>query len=624
MNLFDIIVIGAGHAGIEAALCGARLGLKTAIITMSLDMIANLPCNPSIGGTAKGHLVREIDALGGFMGIAADSTMIQSRMLNKGKGAAVQSLRNQTDRNAYHLYAKHTLESQDNLTILQDEVDSLIVENATIKGLHLKSEYCLYANSVVIACGTFLNSEIFIGNTSYSSGPDNSRSATSLSLSIQHYLPNIRRFKTGTPARVHKNTINFDKMTLQKGDSVVFPFSFMTEKLLINQSECYITHTNEETHNIIKKNIEKSAIYSGNIVGVGPRYCPSIEDKIVRFPDKERHQLFVEPCGLNTNEMYLQGMSSALPVSVQLEMYRSIQGLENVDIMRPAYAIEYDCIDPTLLKLNLETKTVQGLFLAGQINGTSGYEEAAAQGLVAGINAACYCRNAKPVIFDRSQSYIGTLVDDIVTKGVLDPYRLMTSRSEHRLSLRQDNADERLTPLGYEIGLVTENRWNKFQKEINIKNNEINRLKKCNLKPEKINSLLLDVGYAEITQSIYADKLLKRPNVSYADIVKIVGLNSDMTFMLEAKLEAEIKYEGYIKKHKDKVSGDDKRSNIVIPVQFDFTSLHGLRLEAREKLQKIQPQTLGQAARVPGVTPNDIDQLEIYLKLFRKNNESVK
>ncbi len=621
MLSYDVVVVGAGHAGIEAALASARLGLHTALITMQMDTIANLPCNPSIGGTAKGHLVREVDALGGQMGLAADATMIQSRILNKGKGAAVQSLRNQTDRSRYHLFAKNTLENQDNLVLLQDEVTEIQQANAEIKGVKTLLNQNIGCKSLVIAAGTYLHAKIHMGTLAYSSGPDNSRPANVLSESLKNSGIAMKRFKTGTPARVHKSSLKLEELLQQKGDELVMPFSFLTEERLENKVVCHIAYTNEKTHAIILKNIQKSAIYSGNIEGIGPRYCPSIEDKIVRFPDKERHQIFVEPCGLNTQEMYLQGMSSSLPLDVQTQMYRSIKGFENIEIIRPAYAIEYDCADPTLLRATLETKAISGLFLAGQICGTSGYEEAAAQGIVAGINAARHARAQEGIVLERSESYIGTLIDDIVTKGVLDPYRMMTSRSEHRLFLRQDNADERLTPLGRELGLVGDKRWEKYNKTLEIKNAVLKKLKNTLIKSEESKALLMACGYEETGEPQPAVRLLKRPNIRLLQLAEIWGGEDELSPWLVEKIEAEVKYEGYIHKQRQQREAGQKREKLRIPRNIEYSSLAGLRLEAREKLSNIRPDTLGQAARIPGVTPNDIDQLGIYLKVMRKKQE---
>ncbi|MBR0466252.1 MAG: tRNA uridine-5-carboxymethylaminomethyl(34) synthesis enzyme MnmG [Clostridia bacterium] len=610
---YDVAVIGGGHAGIEAALAAARLNTKTVMFSISLDFIGNMPCNPSIGGTAKGHLVRELDALGGEMGKAADKTSIQSRMLNRGKGPAVYSLRAQIDRRAYSGYMKQTVEKQKNLDVKQAEIVDLYKED----GLwHLVTRLgAVYtAKCVIIATGTFLAGKVYIGEVNYESGPDGMFPAIGLSEALKKIGLPLRRFKTGTPARVAKDSIDFSAMELQEGDSVTEPFSFSTKTPPENRVVCHIAYTNDKTKEIILDNLHRSPLYSGVIEGVGPRYCPSIEDKIVRFADKRRHQLFIEPCGENTDEMYLQGMSSSLPEEVQIKFYKTIKGLENVKVMRNAYAIEYDCVDPLYLTASLETKNGDGLFGAGQFNGSSGYEEAAAQGLVAGINAARKVKNLPPLILPRSSSYIGTLIDDLVTKGCMDPYRMMTSRSEYRLVLRQDNADERLMPIGKEIGLIDDETYADFIKRKEQKHEEIKRVKATYLSPSKeLNAFLKKVGTTPIVTGCCLADMIKRPQLSYDMLAEFDKDRPDLSYAIRQKVETEIKYEGYIKRQLATVKKTEALEKKKIPDNIDYEKIKGLRLEAVEKLKKILPASIGQASRISGVSPADISVLLIYL-----------
>ena len=613
---YDVIVIGAGHAGIEAAHAAATLGAKTAVFTMSLDAIGNMPCNPSIGGTAKGTLVRELDALGGVMGLAADATYLQSRMLNRGKGPAVHALRVQTDRKRDHEYMKHALELTPGLAIHQAEVVGIETENGRVKGVvtQLNGEYS--AKCVVIATGTNLGGKIFVGDAWYASGPDGMHAANALTDSLKAAGLPLRRFKTGTPARVHRRSIDFSQLECQPGDpdSELQPFSFLTDAPMHNKVECWIAYTNPETHRIILDNIQRSPLYGGMIEGVGPRYCPSIEDKVVRFAGKDRHPIFVEPCGENTEEMYLQGASSSLPEDVQNAFYRSIKGFEHIEIMRPAYAIEYDCVDPTSLEATLESKVVRGLYGAGQFNGTSGYEEAAAQGLLAGLNAARNALGKEQLILPRHTSYLGTLVDDLVTKGVMDPYRMMTSRSEYRLSLRQDNADERLTPIGREYGLVDDTRWAAFTHDMEVKKAELHRLETTKVPLAELRT----VAPPEVLETLgesggTAAELLKRPGVHYELLAKVIGRGQDVSAAMALRIETEIRYAGYIAREPRAIHEVQRHENVVIPDDFDYAPLETVTLEAREKLAKIRPRTLAQAGRIPGVSPSDLAQLSIAL-----------
>lgn len=621
MGEYEVAVIGAGHAGIEAALAAARLGAKTAIFTMSLDAIGNMPCNPSIGGTAKGHLVREIDALGGEMGKAADATFLQSRMLNRGKGPAVHSLRVQSDRDAYHREMKHRLEKQKGLDIIQAEVcDVRIDENGAVKELVTKLGAVYQVKTVIICSGTFLHGRIYVGDVSYESGPDGLHAAVGLSESLERLGIHLRRFKTGTPARVHRDSIDYSKLEVQAGDEPIIPFSFETPREgLQNQVVCHIAYTNEKTHEIIRNNIHRSPLYGGMIEGVGPRYCPSIEDKVMRFAEKPRHQSFVEPVGLDTEEMYLQGLSSSLPEDVQVQIYRSIVGFENVRIMRNAYAIEYDCIDPLDLRPSLEFLKVEGLYGAGQFNGTSGYEEAAAQGLIAGINAARKVQGKEPLILDRASSYIGTLIDDLVTKGCSDPYRMMTSRSEYRLLLRQDNADQRLTPIGHELGLISEERWQRYLHKQEQIEQERKRVEKLTFGPsEELNHMLVERGTAPLETGAHASDLIRRPQISYQDLAPFDLERPNLPDEVTEQVEIQIKYEGYIQKQLMQVEQMRKLESKQLPEQLDYTQVRGLRLEAIEKLQRVHPYNIGQASRISGVSPADISVLLIYLESHRE------
>ncbi|MBQ4155155.1 MAG: tRNA uridine-5-carboxymethylaminomethyl(34) synthesis enzyme MnmG [Clostridia bacterium] len=610
----DVAVIGAGHAGIEAALASARLGAKTICFTINLDWVGNMPCNPSIGGTAKGHLVREIDALGGEMGKAADANTLQSRMLNRGKGPAVHSLRAQIDRRDYSAYMKHKMETTKNLVTKQAEIVSLSKnEDGTWKLVTaLGAEYT--AKSVVIATGTFLKGKIFVGEVNYEGGPDGTFAATKLSSSLLELNIPLRRFKTGTPARVLKSSINFENLELQEGDIDTVPFSFETKTPPENKVCCHISYTNDQTKKVILDNLHRSPLYGGEIEGVGPRYCPSLEDKIVRFADKERHQLFIEPCGLNTEEMYLQGMSSSLPEEVQIKFYKTIPGLENVEIMRSAYAIEYDCVDPTALFPTLEVKEHKGLFGAGQFNGSSGYEEAAGQGLVAGINAAFNALEKEYITLPRSGSYLGTLIDDLVTKGCADPYRMMTSRSEYRLILRQNNADERLTPLGHQIGLISDERFENFKTEIALKEAEIKRLESTTIAPsDEINRLFESLGTAPLTTGCKLAELIKRPQLSYEALAPFDKNRPIISKQVADKVETEIKYEGYIKRQLASVNEMHRLEMKTLKIDTPYEKIDGLRLEAKEKLSKIKPMSIGQAMGISGVSPADISVLLIWL-----------
>lgn len=609
----DVAVIGAGHAGIEAGLAAARLGCRTVVFTINLDAVGNCPCNPSIGGTAKGHLVREIDALGGEMGKTADECTIQSRMLNLGKGPAVHSLRAQIDRSLYARVMKHKLELCDNLELRQAEIiDLKPIDGRWEVTTRLGAVY--RAAAVILCTGTFLGGKIFVGEVSFESGPDGMFPSAFLPDRLRELGIFLRRFKTGTPARVLRASIDYANLEVQQGDEPVIPFSYDTEEELTNKEVCYISWTNAETHRVIRDNISRSPLYSGLIEGVGPRYCPSIEDKVIRFPDKDRHQLFIEPCGLETEEMYLQGMSSSLPEEVQVKFYRTIPGLEHVQLMRSAYAIEYDCCDPLQLDAALEFRDFPGLYGAGQFNGSSGYEEAAAQGLVAGINAARRVQGKKRLILDRAGSYIGTLIDDLVTKGVTDPYRMMTSRSEYRLILRQDNADGRLTPIGREIGLISDGRWERFQKKQSEKAAELRRVSGTTLPPtEALNNVLVSRGTTPVSTGIKLSELLKRPQISYADLTEVDSHRPELSQAVQESVEIQLKYEGYIKRQLADIEEMRRVERKVLPKNIDYREIRGLRLEAAEKLELVRPENLGQAGRVSGVSPADISVLMIWL-----------
>ena len=618
MGTYDVIVVGAGHAGCEAGLAAARMGCRTLMLSINLEAVAMMACNPSIGGTGKGHLVREIDALGGEMGINIDKTFIQSRMLNTAKGPAVHSLRAQADKNRYHIEMKKTLEREENLDLKQGEVTELIVEDVKACGVVLRTGSCYRAKAVILATGTFLAGKIFIGSSAFDSGPNGLAPSMELAADLRkHGLP-MRRFKTGTPARALAQSLDYSKMAPQEGDEKIVPFSFMNDDLQKDQVKCWLTYTNEETHEVIRANFHRSALFGGQIEGVGPRYCPSIEDKVNRFADKKRHQLFIEPEGLYTDEMYIQGMSSSLPEDVQEQFYKTIAGLENLEIVRPAYAIEYDCIDPLDLKTNLENRHIENLFCAGQFNGSSGYEEAAAQGLMAGINAVCKIMEKEPFVLKRNEAYIGVLIDDLVTKGTNEPYRIMTSRAEYRLVLRQDNADLRLTERGYEVGLVKQDRYDRFLNKKEVVAAETERLAGTIIKPEEINDYLESVGSTPIKNGTSIMELMKRPQVTYDSLAFVDRDRPQLSEHQKTMMEVQIKYEGYIKKQEQQIEKFRKLEDRRLPQDFDYDSVEGLRIEARQKLNSFRPLSVGQASRISGVSPADINVLLIHLEKMRR------